>query len=531
MDGYTDDLSILPHVKFGAIWRYMIEDSDAKKQLSTAKPLVKGYNFFKSGHVLSIKCKEFDGKFYVKSHVLPSMKKTTSYNCWIVLRKDGMVMSAYDGCPAGIDRRCNHVTATLFALEEFHKQETTIPLGTGVSSTSRPCTWNVPRKRKIDNQPISQVTFKKHQHGEPTEEKVKQEQQRTSYFRALYQQHPASNTELYNLLYQVKEIEKKKGKKMAVSLILPQKPLEETKDIVSRDHCYFKSVGMPQENVHAQDEINEPLNLSPIKNHPVSLSEIKERCEKVKRKLFVDESDVERIQKETIGQSSNASWNLHRKCRITASKCYRIAAMRESTSPTKAIQEVLQYTQVPQTSKMMAGLQRESSIIREYSEQRSVKVQPCGLFVSKSHHFLAASPDGIVSELDSCGLVEAKLVFWDEGETLQQALVRKRIFLNHPSGDGHLVINNHHQYYYQVQQLMFVTEKPWTDFVFKGARELTDRTVQIVHGIFIHRVKFSSTFWESVLPKLESFYQEHILSELAYPRIKDGFARFSMRKV
>ena len=163
-DGYTDDISILPHVKFGAIWRYIIEDSDAKKQLCTAKPLVKGYNFFKSGHVLSIKCKEFDGKFYVKSHVLLSMKKSTSYNCWIVLRKDGMVMSAYDGCPAGIDGRCNHVTATLFALEEFHKQETTIPLGTGVSSTSRPCTWNVPRKRKIDNQPISQVTFKKHQH-------------------------------------------------------------------------------------------------------------------------------------------------------------------------------------------------------------------------------------------------------------------------------------------------------------------------------------------------------------------------------
>ena len=32
----------------------MIETCDAKKQLSTAKPLVKGFNFFKSGHVLSI---------------------------------------------------------------------------------------------------------------------------------------------------------------------------------------------------------------------------------------------------------------------------------------------------------------------------------------------------------------------------------------------------------------------------------------------------------------------------------------------
>lgn len=74
VDGFTEDLNILPAISFGTIWRYMIEESDGKKQLSTAKPLVKGYNFFKSGHVLSIKCRESDGKFYVKSQVIPSMK-------------------------------------------------------------------------------------------------------------------------------------------------------------------------------------------------------------------------------------------------------------------------------------------------------------------------------------------------------------------------------------------------------------------------------------------------------------------------
>ena len=65
----------------------MIEERDAKRQLCTAKPLVKGYNFFKSGHVLSIKCRESDEKFYVKSQVLPSVKKTALYNCYIVVNK------------------------------------------------------------------------------------------------------------------------------------------------------------------------------------------------------------------------------------------------------------------------------------------------------------------------------------------------------------------------------------------------------------------------------------------------------------
>ena len=63
----------------------------------------------------------------MKSQVLPTMKKTVVYNCYIVMDRCANVMTAYDGCPAGIDGRCNHVTcnhvtSTLFALEEFFKK-------------------------------------------------------------------------------------------------------------------------------------------------------------------------------------------------------------------------------------------------------------------------------------------------------------------------------------------------------------------------------------------------------------------------
>ena len=77
--------------------------------------------------------------------------------------------------------------------------------------------------------------------------------------------------------------------------------------------------------------------LSPVKCHPVSLEEIKERCIKLKKRLFVDEKDIVRIEKETVGQSANENWNLHRKIRITASKCHRIATLQATASPTKAI--------------------------------------------------------------------------------------------------------------------------------------------------------------------------------------------------
>ena len=57
-----------------------------------------------------------------------------------------------------------------------------------------------------------------------------------------------------------------------------------------------------------------------------------------------------------------------------------------------------------------------------------------------------------------------------------QALIRKRIFLP-GSTDGHLVINQKHKYHYQVQQLMFVTQKSWEDLVVKGVKYLPDRSL------------------------------------------------------
>ena len=44
-EGYITDLSKIPKVTFGTVWKFMIETVAFKKQISTAKPLVKGYNF------------------------------------------------------------------------------------------------------------------------------------------------------------------------------------------------------------------------------------------------------------------------------------------------------------------------------------------------------------------------------------------------------------------------------------------------------------------------------------------------------
>ncbi|CAH3185351.1 unnamed protein product [Porites evermanni] len=170
-DGFHEDLTDLPFVNFGTVWKYMIESSNAKKQLSTAKPLVKGFNFFKSGNLVKVTVCSRENKWYLKSQVLPSMKKSSVYNCFILLLPNGHIKSAYCGCPAGVDGRCNHIAAALFGLEEFCKQREK-QQQEQTSRTSQPCTWNVPRKRKGEVLPISQMKFKKHEHGK--EKKAKE---------------------------------------------------------------------------------------------------------------------------------------------------------------------------------------------------------------------------------------------------------------------------------------------------------------------------------------------------------------------
>ena len=53
-DGFHEDLTDLPFVNFGIVWKYTIVSSNAKKQLSTAKPLIKGFNLFKSSNVVKV---------------------------------------------------------------------------------------------------------------------------------------------------------------------------------------------------------------------------------------------------------------------------------------------------------------------------------------------------------------------------------------------------------------------------------------------------------------------------------------------
>ena len=102
-----------------------MEQVEFKKQLSVEKIIVKGYNFFKSGKVLGLYSKTENGLFYVKSQELPSYSKTgPTYTVKVIIRTNSKIQKAFCPCPAGIDARCNHLAATLFATEEIFIKST-----------------------------------------------------------------------------------------------------------------------------------------------------------------------------------------------------------------------------------------------------------------------------------------------------------------------------------------------------------------------------------------------------------------------
>ena len=372
-EGYTDELSDVPHVDYNMIWKFMVQNV-AGKGTSTAKPLVKGYNFFRSGHVVKVeKISNLndDGLCHIRGRILPSMKKTTVYSAFITLREK-KVLRAKCACPAGFEGHCNHVAALLFFLEEFCAQN-----GNNDACTSQPCVWNKPsRKRKVDNVPIHQVNFVKHDHGKT--KSVKMGGHPSKDVRAVHQRN-LNNTDLYNFRHKLESLASK-GQEIGLLHILPRKTTQEVLEDINHDHnyCNFPSrteitqtceqhelPGSTQDHTSATPSniISQGDIISPPKVHPVSFEELKERCGRIKRKLTLNDDQINLIEAETMDQSrtvqSNLKWNEYRKVRITASKCKRVAAMKETTCPKSALEEILQYKQPYQSDLMREGLQKE----------------------------------------------------------------------------------------------------------------------------------------------------------------------------
>uniref|UniRef100_A0A8D3DIJ9 YqaJ viral recombinase domain-containing protein n=1 Tax=Scophthalmus maximus TaxID=52904 RepID=A0A8D3DIJ9_SCOMX len=123
----------------------------------------------------------------------------------------------------------------------------------------------------------------------------------------------------------------------------------------------------------------------------------------------VARSVVEQVEVLTRGQRTNEDWFSWRKNRITASVAHRIAHCRfvhgkSKTPPTSYLAAITGEAHRVQTRAMSWGVNMEAEAVRQYQRLKSlalarpVTVQDCGLFIDAQRPWLAASPDGIVTD-------------------------------------------------------------------------------------------------------------------------------------
>ena len=134
-----------------------------------------------------------------------------------------------------------------------------------------------------------------------------------------------------------------------------------------------------------------------------------------------------------------------------------------------------------------------------------------GLMIHPVHHFLAASADRLVELDGQKGLVEIKNVNTNKAIDLHEASTNK------DKGnfclklvDGKLKLKETHAFFYQIQGQLEIYDRDWCDLVVR---------CQDPYELHVERIVRDKDLWDSVMfPRLQCFYFEALLPELASPR-------------
>jgi len=85
--------------------------------------MLKGRQYFTSGHVKNIVNISKGKHFFIKANVMGSYTQNQTYYVSVTLAStSGIVLDASCDCKASAMGRCNHIAALLYALEDYTLQ-------------------------------------------------------------------------------------------------------------------------------------------------------------------------------------------------------------------------------------------------------------------------------------------------------------------------------------------------------------------------------------------------------------------------
>lgn len=196
-----------------------------------------------------------------------------------------------------------------------------------------------------------------------------------------------------------------------------------------------------------------------------------------------------RIEEKTRDQNKSSRWKQERQKRITASVFGDICKATEKCNKTALARRLTTVSNI-RTPPILHGQRYESVAIEKYETLTNAKTKKCGLFVSKKYPMLGASPDRLV---DDRLLVEVKCPFVAKDREITPCSVP---FLK---GDGEsLVIDERHNYYYQIQGQLVCANREECDLVVYTFKDL--KVIKIVRD---------NNFINEMIKNLLAFYESH----------------------
>ncbi len=236
-------------------------------------------------------------------------------------------------------------------------------------------------------------------------------------------------------------------------------------------------------------------------------------------RVVVTGEEARNIEEATRGQSTCDEWMKERRKRLTASNVGSVAKMRKTTKRSKKVQTLL-YSTFRGNKATQYGADNEDKVRQQYvadlvADGNNLELRECGIFISKSTPWLAASPDGVIYDRSNntsvVGLLEIKCPYSARDISIDEAAKTSSFCL--ADNDMHK-LKHRHDYYYQVQCQLYCVDCEWCDFVVKTGKD-----------IHTQRIYRDRKWWEQEMGKLEQFYFDSLLAELAAPRFKKGGIR------
>lgn len=233
-------------------------------------------------------------------------------------------------------------------------------------------------------------------------------------------------------------------------------------------------------------------------------------AEKFQLRYTQDEIDL--IERKTRQQSSSLLWYRFRAGRVTGSVFKFVCRTSVATPAMGTIEKICFPERNIFESKATAyGKRNESVALDEFFNAMSAahdnyQMRTTGLIINNKYPFCGVSPDAIVS-CDCCGdgVVEVKcpyLMRFGEVKPYLKKTDSPLIVVDNATGwEYNLTVE--HEYYYQVQMEMYLTEVDYCDFVVWNPKH-----------IITVRVKKNEDFWNEKYEKATEFFKKVLLPEL-----------------